>query len=69
MQLTSSKSRNSSVMKTTSNISQKEKAITKRIKDLIDQWFRLSQTNKQESEQKFEEAKALVQELKALRNT
>lgn len=57
------------MMKTAPNISQKEKAITKRIKDLIDQWFRLSQTNKQASDQKFEEAKALVQELKALRNS
>lgn len=56
------------IMKANKNYLSHEEKLKAKIKKLIDQWFDLSQTNKKESDQKFEEAKSLLQELKLLRN-
>ncbi len=55
-------------MKANKNDLSHEEKLKAKIKNLIEQWFDLSQTNKQESDQKFEEAKSLLHELKLLRN-
>jgi len=58
----------SSIMKANKNYLSHEEKLKAKIKNLIEQWFDLSQTNKKESDQKFEEAKSVLHELKLLRN-
>ncbi|MFD1314729.1 Lacal_2735 family protein [Namhaeicola litoreus] len=58
-----------SIMKANKSYLSREEKLKAKIKSLIEQWFDLAQTNKKESDQKFEEAKNLLQELKLLRNS
>ncbi|MGB5262713.1 MAG: Lacal_2735 family protein [Lutimonas sp.] len=59
----------SGIMKANKSYLSHEEELKAKIKKLIEQWFDLSQTNKQESDQKFEEAKSLLHELNLLRNS
>lgn len=58
-----------SIMKANQKYLSHEEKLKAKIKNLIEQWFDLSQINKQESDQKFEEAKSLLHELNLLRNS
>ena len=55
-------------MKANKNYLSHEEKLKAKIKNLIEQRIDLSQTNKKESDQKFEEAKSVLHELKLLRN-
>jgi hypothetical protein len=57
------------IMKANKSYLSSEEKLKAKIKRLIEQWFELSETNKKESDQKFEEAKNLLHELNLLRNS